>query len=197
MKKVKLLALSCALFLIPVIANASDNSSLKIAVVNIQKLEQDTDISKDLQKKIAKKEKEVQENLLKKKNKLESDYKSIESKKAVLSREELEKKVRKLQEDAQKLDMDGKMAEQTFQLARLNVAQEIQEVMSKAVNKIADDKYDLVIPNAMALYINNKKFDDITSKVADKMDDIQKSVNFDKAFNKAKEQVEKMVKGGK
>ena len=160
-------------------------------------MEQDTDISKDLQKKIAKKEKEVQENLLKKKNKLESDYKSIESKKAVLSREELEKKVRKLQEDAQKLDMDGKMAEQTFQLARLNVAQEIQEVMSKAVNKIADDKYDLVIPNAMALYINNKKFDDITSKVADKMDDIQKSVNFDKAFNKAKEQVEKMVKGGK
>ena len=197
MKKIKLLTLSCALFLIPVIANASDNSSLKIAVVNIQKLEQDTDISKDLQKKIAKKEKEVQENLLKKKNKLESDYKSIESKKAVLSREELEKKVRKLQEDAQKLDMDGKMAEQTFQLARLNVAQEIQEVMSKAVNKIADDKYDLVIPNAMALYINNKKFDDITSKVADKMDDIQKSVNFDKAFNKAKEQVEKMVKGGK
>ena len=197
MKKIKLLTLSCALFLVPVIANASDNSSLKIAVVNIQKLEQDTDISKDLQKKIAKKEKEVQENLLKKKNKLESDYKSIESKKAVLSREELEKKVRKLQEDAQKLDMDGKMAEQTFQLARLNVAQEIQEVMSKAVNKIADDKYDLVIPNAMALYINNKKFDDITSKVADKMDDIQKSVNFDKAFNKAKEQVEKMVKGGK
>ena len=197
MKKVKLLALSCALFLIPVIANASEDSGLKIAVVNIQKLEQDTDISKDLQKKIAKKEKEVQENLLKKKNKLESDYKSIESKKAVLSREELEKKVRKLQEDAQKLDMDGKMAEQTFQLARLNVAQEIQEVMSKAVNKIADDKYDLVIPNAMALYINNKKFDDITSKVADKMDDIQKSVNFDKAFNNAKEQVEKMVKGGK
>ena len=197
MKKIKLLTLSCALFLMPVIANASDNSSLKIAVVNIQKLEQDTDISKDLQKKIAKKEKEVQENLLKKKNKLESDYKSIESKKAVLSREELEKKVRKLQEDAQKLDMDGKMAEQTFQLARLNVAQEIQEVMSKAVNKIADDKYDLVIPNAMALYINNKKFDDITSKVADKMDDIQKSVNFDKAFNQAKEQVEKMVKGGK
>ena len=197
MKKIKLLTLSCALFLVPVIANASEDSSLKIAVVNIQKLEQDTDISKDLQKKIAKKEKEVQENLLKKKNKLESDYKSIESKKAVLSREELEKKVRKLQEDAQKLDMDGKMAEQTFQLARLNVAQEIQEVMSKAVNKIADDKYDLVIPNAMALYINNKKFDDITSKVADKMDDIQKSVNFDKAFNKAKEQVEKMVKGGK
>ena len=197
MKKVKLFALSCALFLVPVVSNASDSNGLKIAIVNIQKLEQDTEISKDLQKKIIKKEKEIQENLMKKKNKLESDYKSIESKKAVLSREELEKKVRKLQEDAQKLDIDGKIAEQTFQMARLGVAQEIQEVMTKAVNKVADDKYDLVIPNATTLYINNRKFDDITSKVADKMDNIQKSVNFDKAFNNAKEQVEKMVKGGK
>lgn len=196
MNKVRLLVLSLSFFLIPVVSQASGNIE-KIAVVNMQKLEQDSAISKDLQKKISKKEKEIQENLLKKKNKLESDYKSIESKKAVLSREELEKKVRKLQEDAGKLDMEGKIMEQTFQFARMEVLQEIQGVVMKAVNKVSDDKYDMVIPTAMALYYNKSKFEDITSKVIDKMDDIQKSVNFDKSFNKAKEQVEKMAKGGK
>lgn len=196
MKKIGLVVIAISLYSAVVFDTKADDE-VKVAIVNIQKLEQNTAISKDLQNKVVKKEKEIQENLSKRKNKLDSDYKAIETKRAVLSQDELQKRVRKIQEDAQKLEMDGRITEQTFQMARMIVAQDIQEVMSKAVNKVADDKYDLVVPTAMALYVNPKKFDDITNKVADKMDDIQKTINFDKAYNQAKEQVNSMLKGKK
>ena len=70
---------------------------------------------------------------------------------------------------------------------------EIQGDIRKAVNKVAD-KYDLILPANMALYINDRKYDDLTDKVLSQLNSMTKSVNYEKAFNKAKEQVEQIVK---
>ena len=126
------------------------------------------------------------------KGKIEQEFKALEGKRAVLSGEELQKKAKKLESDFQKLQMDEKIYLQTFDIARNESLKVMQDNVKKAVNKVADN-YDLVIPSNLALYINTSKFDDLTSKVVSKLNDIIKSVDFDKIFKEAKEQVDKIV----
>ena len=174
------------------IANA-DNKDVNIALVNIQKIEEDSSASKDMRKKMANKENELRQELLKRKNKLESDFKSLESKRAMLSTEELQKQAQKLEGDYQKLQIDEQKYGQIFEATKMIVFAEFQEYVKKATNKVANSKYDMVIPFGLALYVNDDKFDDITSKVVSEMEKISKTVNYEKAYKQAKEQMEKMM----
>ena len=192
MKKLNSLILFIALF-IPFsgVARSVEN---KIALVDLQKIEEKSLVSQDLSKKLQAKEKELQGNLLKRREKLESDVKTIESKKAVLSREELEKKARSVQMSAQQLQIDEKVYEQTFQMSRGIALQDVQEAVQKAVNKVSVGKYDMVLPSAAILYADSSKFDDITDKVIKQVDSIIKTVDYNKAYKTADEQVKKMLK---
>ena len=138
------------------------------------------------------KEQELQGDLVKRKNKIETEFKALESKRAVLSGDELQKKARKLEGDFQKLQVDEKVYTQAFDMARMYAMQELQTNLKKAVNKVAD-KYDLIIPSNLALYVNDDKFDNLTAKVIDKLNDISKTMPFDKFYKEAKEQVDKMI----
>ena len=178
------------------IANA-DEKTLKIAVVNMQKLEDNALISKDMRQKLQTKEKELQQDLIKRKNKIENEFKSLESKRAILSQDELQKKVQKLEGDYQKLQIDEKIYGQTFETSKMITLSEVQDCVKKATNKIANDKYDMVLPLGFAIYINSGKFDDITDKVVDKMNGISKSVNYEKAYKQAKEQMDKLMQSSR
>ena len=178
------------------IANA-DEKTLKIAVVNMQKLEDNALISKDMRQKLQTKEKELQQALINRKNKIENEFKSLESKRAILSQDELQKKVQKLEGDYQKLQIDEKIYGQTFETSKMITLSEVQDCVKKATNKIANDKYDMVLPLGFAIYINSGKFDDITDKVVDKMNGISKSVNYEKAYKQAKEQMDKLMQSSR
>ena len=179
------------IFALPVNAFADDDK-VKVAIVDLQKVEEGSLVSKDLQKKMRNKEEELGKDLIKRKGKIEQEFKALEGKRAVLSGEELQKKAKKLEGDFQKLQLDEKVYLQTFDLARGEALRVMQENVKKAVNKVAD-KYDLVIPSNLALYVNTSKFDDLTSKVVSKLNDIVKSIDFDKLFKEAKEHVDKIV----
>ena len=179
------------IFALPVNAFADDDK-VKVAIVDLQKVEEGSLVSKDLQKKMRNKEEELGKDLIKRKGKIEQEFKALEGKRAVLSGEELQKKAKKLEGDFQKLQLDEKVYLQTFDLARGEALRVMQENVKKAVNKVAD-KYDLVIPSNLALYVNTSKFDDLTSKVVSKLNDIVKSIDFDKLFKEAKERVDKIV----
>ena len=153
------------------ITNA-DDKDLKIAVVNIQKIEEKAKISQDMREKTINKEKE-------------------------LSSDELQKKAQKLELDYQKLQMDEKIFVQTLEASRMIVLSEVQDCIKKATNKVANDKYDMVIPTGMAIYINEDKFSNITDKVIDNMNKISKSVNYEKAYKQAKEQMDKIINSQK
>ena len=136
-------------------ANA-DGKDVNIALVNIQKIEEDSSASKDMRKKMANKENELRQELLKRKNKLESDFKSLESKRSMLSTEELQKHAQKLEGDYQKLQIDEQKYGQIFEATKMIVFGEFQEYIKKATNKVANSKYDMVIPFGLALYVNDE-----------------------------------------
>ena len=175
----------------------AEEKSMKIAIINMQKIEQDAQASKDLQKKISLKEQELQKDLITRKNKIENKFRELESKRAVMSGEALQKEAKKLESDYQKLQMDEKMYMQIFEMARMFVLQEMQGYVVQATNKVASDKYDAVVPSAMFIYINDDKFDDITKKVVSQMDNISKKVDYEKAYKTAQEQAKKMLESQK
>lgn len=186
------LAVFAFVFVFPISAPISFADEKKIAVVDLQKIEQEALISKDLQKQMMSKEAEIGKNLTKRKSKIEQEFKTLESKRAVLSGEELQKRAKKLEGDFQKLQIDEKIYLQAFDLARVEALKNMQDNVKKAVNKVAG-KYDLIIPSNLALYVNTNSFDDLTSDVIKKLDGISKSVEFEKIFKEAKARVDEMV----
>ena len=187
------LVIVSAMFVCAMKVSFADEQTQKIAFVDMQKLEEKATVSKDLMQKLSKKEKELQDVLVKTKNKIEADMKTLESKRAVLSTNELQQKAKKIEADYRNLQINERKYAQIFDMSKMIAIGEIQGDIRKAVNKVAD-KYDLILPANMALYINDRKYDDLTDKVLSQLNSMTKSVNYEKAFNKAKEQVEQIVK---
>ena len=166
----------------------------KIAIVDMIKLEKDALVSKDLQKKAQKKEKELQDDLLKRKQKLEKDFKSLEAKKSVLSANELQNKAKQLEKDYQNLQIDERSYGQTYEMAGMLSMNAIRKDIGEVVEKVASkEKISIVIPSSSILFAQEGKFVDLTSKVVDKLNDKTSSVNYDKYFKEAKEQVKKII----
>ena len=176
------------------VKNAFADEKLKIAVVNMSELEQTSLASKDLQTKMKKKERELQQDLILRKQKIENDFKALEAKRATLSGSELQSKAKKLESEYQSLQLDERVYAQTFEEARILALREIQEQVGKVVNKIATKKdYDAVLPSNMFIYLNEDKFIDITKDVVSKTNDNIKSVDYDKAFKEAKKTMDKIL----
>lgn len=177
----------------------ADEDKIKIAVVNVKKIENNSQISKDFLKKMSSKENEIQQQLLKRKNKLENDFKSLENKRSILSADELQKQARKLESDYQKFQMDGNFYSKTSELARMNALVIIQNNIKKAANIIANNKnrYDMIITTDTAIYLNSSKFDDITDETIKTMDKISKTIDYEDAYKRAKSEVEEMFKNAK
>jgi len=201
MKKQTLLLSKALLFLfaLNIFTNnlQAEEKPLKIAVINLSKIESDTLIAKDIFKKTENKQKELTNKLMKKKQKLDNDIKSLESKRAVLSGEELQKKANVLQEQYRQLQIDEQKYTQILNATRLYTLQDMQEVVSKATNKIAAGKYDLVVPTTIVLYMDSSKFTDITKEVVSKTNDIAKTVDYEKSFKQAERDMNEMLKKNK
>ncbi len=173
-------------------AYSSSSESTKVAIVDLQKIEENSLISKDLQRKMKNKEKDLQGQILKRRKEINDEFKALESKRAVLSGEELQRKAKSLESKYQEIQMNEKACEQAFEMARMMSLQNIQFSIRKAVNKVAG-KYDMIIPVNIALYIDESKFDDLTTEVLAKLNEISKVVEFDKFYKEAKDQVSKMI----
>lgn len=171
---------------------AYSDEATKIAIVDLQKIEENSLVSKDLQVKIKNKEKNLHGEILKNRQKINNEFKALESKKAVLSGEELQRKAKELEVKYQKIQMQEKACEQAFEMARMMAIQDVQFSIRKAVNKVAG-KYDIVIPTSIALYIDENKFDNLTAEVLAKLNEISKTVNYDKFYKEAKDRVSKML----
>lgn len=168
------------------------NNNFKIAVVDIQKIEEKSLISQDLKNKISKKEKELHDNLIKRKEKIEKDYKEIEKNRAVLSRVELEKKAKQLEGDMQKLQFDEKKYSQIFEMSKIGALNNLQQEAQKIIDKVAD-KYDVIVPTSVMLYYNKDKFIDITNDVLSKLNNSIKISNYDKFYKESETQVNQMI----
>ena len=177
------------------IDSKSSHADVKMAIVDMQRIEEEAKLSKSLLNKMQVKENVLRNDLMKRKSKVENDYRNLESKRSVLSREELEKSAKNLESDVQQLQRDEQVYSQTFDLSRVIALQEVQGYVQQAVGNYASE-YDLIIPLNVVLHANKNKFDDITAKVLDRLNDISTTVDYEKAFKEAKEQVQSAVKSG-
>ncbi len=170
----------------------SSGNSFKVAIVDIQKIEEKSLISKDLKTKISNKESELHSNLMKRKDKIEKDYKEIEKNRAILSRVELEKKAKQLENDMQKLQFDEKKYGQIFEMSKIGALNNLQQEAQKIIDKVGDN-YDVIIPTSVMLYYNKAKFIDITNDVLSKLNSSVKVSNYDKFYKEAEAQVNQMI----
>ena len=194
-KFLTLVAVSAVSFSGYIADSKSSYADVKMAIVDMQRIEEEAKLSKSLLNKMQVKENVLRNDLMKRKSKVENDYRNLESKRSVLSREELEKSAKNLESDVQQLQRDEQVYSQTFERARVIALQEVQGYVQQAVGKYASD-YDLIIPLNVVLHANKNKFDDITTKVLERLNDISTTVDYEKAFKEAKEQVQSAVKSG-
>lgn len=171
------------------------DQQLKIAVVNLAVLEKDSSISKDLFKKANAKRTEFDNKMLKKQHDVEKEIQKIDSSKAMLTTQEYERKrgmaIAQFQQEAY---LETQKYEQISKMAQAYSLQEMQDVISKAVNKVAVGKYDLVLPTTVFLYMNSSKFDDITKEVINKTNSISKTINYEELFKKSEKEFQELLK---
>ena len=125
-KFLTLLAISAVSLSSYSIDSKNSYADIKMAIVDMQKIEEEAKLSKDLIKKMQVKENVLRNDLMKRKSKVENDYRNLESKRSVLSREELEKSAKNLESDVQQLQRDEQVYSQTFDLSRVIALQEVQ-----------------------------------------------------------------------
>ena len=170
-------------------SNADD---LKIAIVDIQQIQEDAVVANDLKTKMQKKEQQLKKELLDRKDKIEQNYKSLEKERAVLSRSELEKKAKQFELEVQKLQFDENKYGQIFELSKIGALQVMQTELQKVVDTFVD-KYDMIVPANITLYYNKKKFTDLTSDVLSKLNKNIKTIDYDKAYKDAEKQFAKII----
>ena len=170
-------------------SNADD---LKIAIVDIQQIQEDAVVANDLKTKMQKKEQQLKKELLDRKDKIEQNYKSLEKERAVLSRSELEKKAKQFELEVQKLQFDENKYSQIFELSKIGALQVMQTELQKIVDTFVD-KYDMIVPANITLYYNKKKFTDLTSDVLSKLNKNIKTIDYEKSYKDAEKQFAKII----
>ena len=170
-------------------SNADD---LKIAIVDIQQIQEDAVVANDLKTKMQKKEQQLKKELLDRKDKIEQNYKSLEKERAVLSRSELEKKAKQFELEVQKLQFDENKYSQIFELSKIGALQVMQTELQKVVDTFVD-KYDMIVPANITLHYNKKKFPDFTSDVLSKLNKNIKTIDYEKAYKDAEKQFAKII----
>ena len=170
-------------------SNADD---LKIAIVDIQQIQEDAVVANDLKTKMQKKEQQLKKELLDRKDKIEQNYKSLEKERAVLSRSELEKKAKQFELEVQKLQFDENKYSQIFELSKIGALQVMQTELQKVVDTFVD-KYDMIVPANITLYYNKKKFTDLTSDVLSKLNKNIKTIDYEKSYKDAEKQFTKII----
>ena len=193
------ISIFCSIFFLLVNVSSADENKVKIATIDMVRVENNSYISKDLVKKMSAKESEIQQELLKRKNKLESEFKSLESKRSILSAEELQKKARKLENDYQQFQIDGNFYGKVLDKARMNALVIVHNNIKKAANIVANGKngYDLIITLDSAIYINQNKFDDVTEKTIEAINKISKTIDYETAYKNAKSEISELLKDAK
>ncbi|MEN9782277.1 MAG: hypothetical protein RL208_427 [Pseudomonadota bacterium] len=168
---------------------------MKIAVVDLMKIEENSLIVKDMMKKFNAQESKLRNILEDKKKSLEEQYKNLEAKKSVLSRESLESQVREIEKNFLDLQKEEKVYSQTLEITKMTLLQTVQQDVKYAVEKVANsEEYDMIISSSALLYLNHKKVNDITPDVIDALNNKTKTVDFDAVYKKVNSEVNDQVK---
>lgn len=149
--------------------NAAKASDLRIAIVNMDKIQTDAKVLEDLHKQRADYEKKLKANLEKEQKSIEKEKADIEKSQDILSQEALQKRVidyqRRVNDFQRQLSDSAQSIETSYQNALQSIQKEHLDPVIQSI--IAKKKLSLVIDGRMARIGENVKDLDITSEVVD------------------------------
>ena len=175
---------------------ASDKNENNIAIVDVQKVFESSNIAEKVKKQIDNKEKMIQKNLLDRKKKLEDDFKSLESKRSILSTAELQQKAKRLESEYQTLQMDGGIYTEALTLTKAYAYETIKNRINSSAKEIANDKknkYNLVISNEFVFYYKSNQVANITNDVINRMNKNKEAININDIYKKTEEDIRKKI----
>ena len=180
-------------------SNADDDkkeNNVKVALINMQVIEQKSTLSNNLKQNLKDKETQLQADLIKRKEQIENDYKNIEKNRTVLSRVELEKKAKQIESDMQKLQFDERKYSQIIEMSKIGSLNELQQKVQSAITDVAKD-YDIVMSANDLLYYKKDKFTDLTDKLLEKINSKKylnnNNINYEKIYKEAEKQLEEVI----
>jgi Skp family chaperone for outer membrane proteins len=128
-----------------------------IGVLDVEQIVKESVAMRDIQKKVTKKQEEYQAEVTKKQKSLESEQKSIESKKNILSKEALEKKVTEFEKKVEELKEFVDKKQNNLKKASLDGMSKVNDEIKDIISEIAKEKdLDLIVPSSQALFYKDE-----------------------------------------
>jgi len=146
-------------------ATASIAESPNIAVVDVQKIMQQSPQMKAISEKLEKKFKPRRDQIVKMEENLKKDMEKYNRDASVLSESQKKTQQKKLQEARMKLEQEGQKYQQELNAAHNKELKNLFDKVSSATTKVAkENHYNVVLRKGAAIYVADKN--DITDKVA-------------------------------
>lgn len=162
--------------------DAAKASDLRIAIVNMDKIQTEAKVLDDLHKQRADYEKKLKAKLEKEQKSIEKEKKDIEKSQDILSQEALQKRVidyqRRINDFQRQLSDSAQSIETTYQNALQTIQKEHLDPVIQTI--IAKKDLSLVIDGRMARIGANAKDLDITDEVVDALNKKVSSVKMEK-----------------
>ena len=162
--------------------DAAEAKDMKIAVINMDKIQIDAKVLQDLHKQRASFEEKLKARLEKEQKSLEKEKAEIEKSQDVLSQEALQRRVMEYQRRVNGLQRDLNESAQAIEAAYQNALSEIQKKHLDPVIEgvIAKKKLSLVIDGRMARIGSNVPGLDITEEIVNALNKKVSSVKMEK-----------------
>ncbi len=144
-------------------------SASNIAILDLEKIIKDSKAMRDIQAKVNKKQDEYQKEVSKKQSDLESEQKTIEGKKSVLSKDGFEKEVQKFEKKVDDLKTYVDRKQNSLKKASMESMSKVNEIIKDIIAEIAKDKnYNVIIPASQTVFFEDGL--DISEEVLKKLD---------------------------
>lgn len=165
----------------------SNAKELKIAVIDIQKVEQKSEIVEKFTKNLDKKYKKYQDEIKKMEEDITKDSESLKKKSSALSSEKIKEEEKKIQIKIDEYTKKTAKINAIFDEVKNYALVDLNKCMSKIVEKISNEKeLSLVMPNNAVIFYSNDLFD-ITDISIKEMDKSSCKIDIDQYFKKAEQ----------
>lgn len=156
---------ACALLYAPM-AHAEESNL--IAVVNIQKIMQESTAAKSANEQLEGKQKSFQNELNKKDEALQKEDKELAKQRGVLSKEAFEEKTRTFRNKVTEIQKEVQSKKALLDSAYSRALNDIQKIVTEIIADLAKEKgFAVAIPTSQILYADNKL--DISDAVLERL----------------------------
>lgn len=147
-----------------------------IAVLDVEKIVQESSAMRYIQKKVSEKQKEYQTEIDREQTKLESLQKKLESKKSILSESAFEKEAKKFEEEVNQLKDNVNKKQVTLKEASIDGMKIVNDEIKDIIANLSEEKnIDLIVPAGQTLFYKDAL--DISEEVLKRLNNKITKVN--------------------